>query len=171
MFEEKFCGLVNEIHLSLVIMNHKLQNLSPDEHILFQTKKHLIIFLPSVLMTLACLFFLFNSNPYVVKVTFLPAIAALLSWINDLLIYVSSSFTVTTKRVILKEGFFFKHTNEMRIATIANATVNQSLLGGFLNYGTVILYPFGGNADPFTQIADPYGLLKYLQLQLDKIDK
>lgn len=152
-------------------MNTRPENLQADETLLFQTKKHFIIFLPSILTTIVCFFFLFNSNPYVVKFTFLPAIAALLSWINDFLIYATSSYTVTSKRVILKEGFFFQHKNEMRITTIANVTVNQSLLGRFLNYGTVILYPFGGSADPFTQIAQPNVLLKHLQLQLDKVDK
>lgn len=146
-------------------------DLLPDETLLFQTRKHIIMFFPSVIITIICFFFIFNSNPWVVKFTIFPAAAALISWSNDILTYVTSYFAVTNRRVLLREGFFFKHMNELRLRTIANITVNQSLLGQVLNYGTVILYPFGGNADPFSQIADPYTLLKNVQMQLDKIDR
>jgi uncharacterized membrane protein YdbT with pleckstrin-like domain len=145
--------------------------LLPEEKILFQTKKHFIIFLPSILTTLACFFFLFNGNPYVVKFAFLPAIAALLCWANDSLNYITSRFAVTTKRVRMREGFLYKHISEMRLATIANITVTQSLLGQVLNYGTVIIYPFGGNADPFEQIADPNTFVKQVELQMDSLGK
>src|SRR5688572_13669165 len=102
-------------------------SLLPDEQILFNTKKHYIIFLAPVLLTLMTLFFLINSNPYIVKMSILPAFAAAFSWANELLNYFFSDFNVTNKRVTLREGFFFKHTNEARLSTIVNITVNQSL--------------------------------------------
>jgi len=152
-------------------MNIRELNLLPEERLLFQTRKHWMIFLPAALLTLICPLFLFSDNPFLVKFTFLPAIAALLYWLNAALTYITSFFAVTDKRVILREGFFFKHMNEMRLTTIANISVNQSLLGQVLNYGTLIIFPFGGNPDPFTQIAQPNEFMKVLQLQLQQIDK
>lgn len=145
------------------------QNLLVDETILYKTKKHYIIFFTPGLWTLVAFIFLMIGHPLVNKVAFIPGLIALASWLNEFLNYYTSEFVITNKRILMREGFFFKHTNEMRLATIANATVNQSLLGQLLNYGTIILYPFGGNADPFMQIAFPNEFQKQLQLQLDKI--
>ncbi len=76
---------------------------------------------------------------------------------------------MTNKRILMREGFFFKHTNEMRLSTIANIAVNQSLLGQMLNYGTVIVHAFGGDPDPFMQMAFPNDFHKHVQQELDKI--
>ena len=146
-------------------------NLLPDERIIFRTKKHFIIFLPSVLLTAACLLFLVHSNPFIIKVAILPGIAALISWANDFLEYMTAEFAVTTKRILMKEGFFFKHTVELRLAAIANVSTTQSLLGQYLNYGSINIQPFGGTPDMFSYIASAIEFQKQLQLQLDNIDK
>ena len=140
-----------------------------DEQICFRTKKHVIIFLAPIGWTLIALFFVLNPNPTVVKVSFAPIIAAVVIWINQLLSYVTSAFIITNKRVILSEGFFFRHTNEMRLTTVSNISMNQSLLGRLLNYGTLVIYPFGGNSDLFSDIAAPTTFQKQAQIQLDHI--
>lgn len=147
------------------------KQLLPDEKIVFRTKKHIMLFLVPALMTLFALGFLLSSNRYVQIAASIPAIAALFSWLNQYLIYVTSDFVITTKRVIMKEGFFYKHTNNTRLSTIANVSMDQSLLGQFLNYGTIILHAFGGDSDPFTQIAAPNDFQKALQMQLDRLVK
>jgi uncharacterized membrane protein YdbT with pleckstrin-like domain len=147
------------------------KNLLENERLLFSTKKHVIIFLPTLIFALITLFFYFNENVFLSQFAFLPGIATLLVLANAFLIYISSNFAITDKRIIMKEGIVFRHTNEMRLATIANASVNQSLLGQILNYGTVIIYPFGGGGDPFTLIAKPNEFQKQLQMQLDKITR
>lgn len=147
------------------------KNLLPDEQITFRTKKSMIIFLIPVILTLFTLFFLVNSNPYVFKISFLPAIAAAISWLTQSLLYNTSEFAVTTKRIIMREGFFIRHTNDTRLSTIANISVDQGLLGQMLDYGTVILHAFGGDADPFMQIAAPNEFRKQMQIQLDRLGK
>lgn len=143
------------------------QNLLPDEKILYRTKKHFIIFLIPVIWTLGAVFFYFNSNPMVVKISLIFVIAALFTWLNAFLIYYTSDFAVTNKRISMKEGFFFRHANDTRLTTIANVTVNQSLLGQILNYGTVVINTFGGTADPFSEINSPVAFQKLLQEQID----
>ncbi len=144
------------------------KSLLPDEKILFHTRKHWIIFAPPILLTLVAFIFLFYKNN-LINIAFLIGIAAAVSWINQILLYITSEFAVTTKRIIMREGFFFKHTNEARLAAIANASVYQSLLGQILNYGTIEIQPFGGRADPFVLIAHPNAFQKHLQMQLDVI--
>lgn len=146
-------------------------NLLSDEQILYRTKKHWIIFFTPALLTIAAFFFLLNQNEYVYRIAWLPAIAAVITGINQFLLYITSEFAVTNKRIIMREGFFFKHTNETRLTTIANASVYQSLLGQILNYGAIEIQAFGGNTDPFTLIAHPNTFQKQLQNQLDKMTK
>lgn len=142
------------------------KNLIADETIIFRTKKSLIIFVTPLIWIIATGFFYFNPNPYVVKTAILPAIVGLISVLNTLLVYITSDFAVTNKRVMMKEGFFFRHANETRLTTIASVSINQSLLGQLLNYGTVTISPFGGNMDSFTDIAAPIVFQKKAQEQL-----
>src|SRR5580765_2087823 len=137
-------------------MSYIEKNLLPDEQIAFRTKKHLIIFLMPMVWTAITVFFFLNTNPIIAKLAIAPAVVALFSWASQWLNYVTSAFVVTNKRVMLKEGFFFRHANEMRLTTITNVAINQSLLAQMLNYGTVVISGFGGTDDVFTQIDQPF---------------
>jgi uncharacterized membrane protein YdbT with pleckstrin-like domain len=154
-------------------MDHSMRyldkNLLTDETILFRTKKSIIIFLIPLILTIATFFFYVNPNPYIAKAAYILIIAALMTWLNALLIYFTADFAITNKRISMKEGFFFRHSNDTRLTTIANVTVNQSLLGQLLNYGTVVINTYGGSADPFAEIDSPFQFQKYLQSQIDKV--
>jgi len=146
-------------------------NLLTDERILYRTKKHWIIFFVPAVLTIATFFFFINQNVYVSSIAWLPGIAAAITWVNQFLLYITSEFAVTNKRIMMREGFFFKHTNETRLTTIANASVYQSLLGQILNYGAVEIQAFGGSTDPFMLIAKPNVFQRELQGQLDRVAK
>jgi len=152
-------------------MTHIEKNLLSDEQIIYRTKKHWIIFFAPAAWIIAALFFVFNSNPWVVKAALAPALAALVIGIGKWLNYITAEFVITNKRVMMKEGFFTRHSNELRLATVSNMNVNQSLLGQLLDYGTVIISPFGGREDIFTEIAHPFEFQKQTQTQLDKLVK
>jgi uncharacterized membrane protein YdbT with pleckstrin-like domain len=138
-------------------------NLLDGEKILYRTKKHFIIFLFPVFWTGVALFFWLSSNLFLVKISFVVGIIAALFWINQWLLYYVSEFAVTNKRIMLREGFFYRHINETRLSAIANVAVTQSLSGQILNYGTVFIKTFGGENDPFTEISGPVSFEKKLQ--------
>lgn len=143
--------------------------LLPDEQIAFRTKKHWIIFLIPAVLAAMTVFFLMSNNPIIAKMWMVPAIGMAITLLNQLLMYMTSEFAITSKRIIMREGFFFRHTNETRLATIANVSINQSPLGQIFDYGTVVIHAFGGDSDPFMQIAHPNAFQKALQGQLDKV--
>ena len=147
------------------------KNLLPDEQIVYRTKKHWIIFFGPAAWVIAAIFFALNPNPWVVKAAIAPALAAIILGLGKWLNYATSDFVVTTKRIMMTEGFFTRHTNELRLATVSNMNVNQSLVGQFLDYGTVIISPFGGREDIFTEIAHPFLFQRQTQMQLDKVAK
>lgn len=152
-------------------MSYIQNNLVPNEKILFRTRKSLIIFIAPIFFTLLALFFLLNSNPFVQKAAILVVIAAGCYWIHQLLMYYFSEFAVTNIRIMMREGFFVRHTNDTRLATLANITVNQSLVGQLFNYGTIFIHSFGGASDPFRDIHQPLEFQKILQEQLYLIQK
>lgn len=147
------------------------KDLLPDEQIIFRTKKSYIIFFMPVVWVCAAIGFLIIPNPIVHKVAVAPLVIAVITGFNQWLDYISSEFAVTNKRVIMREGFFFRHRNETRITAIANVSVDQSLLAQFLNYGTVFIHAFGGDKDPFDDMDKPNDFQKQLQIQQDKVAK
>lgn len=146
------------------------KNLLPDEHILFQTRKTLFIFVFPVLWTILCIFTssYINTNPILVTINWVPWLIALIFWLYVWIEYVTSQFVITNKRVMMREGFFNRHATELRLATISQVNVDQSLLGQLGNYGTISLNAFGA-ADAFSMIAQPLIFQKTVNIQLDKI--
>ncbi len=147
------------------------KNLLEGEEIIYRTKKHYIIFFVPLVWVLGTIAFLLTPNSLVVKAAIAPAIAAVFTGVNQWLEYITARFVVTNKRVMMKEGFFNRHANELRLATVSNMTVDQSLLGQILGYGAVTINPFGGNSDVFNDIANPFEFQKQTQAQLDKLVK
>jgi uncharacterized membrane protein YdbT with pleckstrin-like domain len=172
-------------------MSYLDKNMMPDEKIIFRTRKHLIIFLMPGVLLLFTLFFLTNNTitsgiyegihgifhgtsldalfsrlPFIV-IGLVTIVIGLKQWI----IYQTSEYIITNKRVIMREGFFDKTVCDTRLSAISHITIDQDLLGQALNYGTIAINSFGGNRDFFTQVADPYSLQKYVQSQLDQTTK
>lgn len=153
-------------------MSYFDNNLLADERILFRTKKHIIIFFYPLVWSLFSIYAsdYMRSNPILARLDWLPWVLALVLWVYTSLEYVFSEFAVTNKRVMMREGFFFRHANETRIATISQVNVNQNLVGVLLNYGMVTINAFGA-FDTFTLIAKPLEFQKYVNSQIDSIAK
>ncbi len=145
------------------MFNYISKNLLPDEKILYRTKKHWIIFVTPFILTIMTLFFFLNENPFVVMASYVLAIVTILSWLNQYLLYCASEFAITNKRIMMREGFFYRHTNESRLSTVSNVGATQSLLAQALGYGTVFVNTFGGETDTFTELDEPVKFQKKLQ--------
>lgn len=165
-------------------------SLSPDEKIVYRTKKHVIIFMvPVVFLLFTCLlcteihfvammnntfFMVTRQFPYLEHIHRLPALFMLLltaySGMQQWLIYTTSDYVVTNRRVVMKEGFFARFTSDSRLATVSHVTVDQNLLAQLWNYGTLTINGFGGNQDRFVQVANPSAFQRAVQTQLDMKD-
>lgn len=152
-------------------MSYLDKNLLEGEKILFRTKKHWIVFFPPVFWALVTIFLYFQPNPILQKIIFLPAILALIYLGNQLLLYYFSEFAITNIRIVMREGFFFRHTNDTRLSALATVDVIQGIIGQALDYGTVFINSFGGEKDPFMDIDSPVKFKNALQEQLYLIQK
>jgi uncharacterized membrane protein YdbT with pleckstrin-like domain len=150
-------------------MSYIDKNLLPDEKIMFRTKKHVVLFLWPLIWTLFALYATeyMTHNDLLVKMIFAPWLIALVLWTHAALEYQTSEFVVTNKRVMMREGFFTRHSNEMRLTAISQVNVDQSLVGQMMNYGTVYINAFGA-FDAYTLIASPFQFQKNVNEQLDK---
>lgn len=145
------------------------RNLLPDEQIVFRTKKHLIVFFYPVVWLIFSVFatVYMKDNFILAKLVLLPWLAGAVFWAGVALAYFSSDFAVTNKRVMMREGFFYRHANEVRISTISQVNVDQSPLGQLLGYGIVTIHAFGA-MDSYTVIAQPFEFQRAAQLEMDR---
>ncbi len=150
-------------------MSYIDRNLLPDEKIVFRTKKHLIIFFyPLVLLIISYYATGYMLNqPLLNKLIFAPWLVTGIFWAHTGLEYLFSDFAVTTHRVMMREGFFFRHANEMRVTTISQVNIDQGPVAQILNYGTVVIQAFGA-FDAYTLIAKPIEFQREAQMQMGR---
>lgn len=145
------------------------------EEILYQTRRHKIIFTYPVIWLLMSVvlfgvkwFFVFrpevNFALMIFSGIFLAAaiIHALVIWVN----YLCAEFGITNQRVIVKEGFLKRKTVEVFLKSVESVQVDQSLWGRMLNFGTVVVSGTGGVTDPLNMIRNPLDFKKQVQQRL-----
>lgn len=149
-------------------MSYIDRNLIAGERILFRTKKHFIIFFFPAAWTIFAIYAsrYMETQPFLNQLVWVPGAIALFLWAYYGLEYLFSEYVVTDKRIMMREGFFFRHTNEMRINTISQVNVDQSLLGQLLNYGILRIQAFGAQ-DYFTTISRPGEFQRSVNQQAD----
>jgi len=153
-------------------MSYIDRNLMQGETIQFRTKKHLIIFFFPIVWIVFCIYAsaYMLANPILTQVEWVPWVLAVFFWGYVGIEYLTSEFAVTNKRVLMREGFFHRHTNETRLNAISQVNVDQSLLGQILDYGIVTLNAFGA-FDAFPTISQPNRFQKVVNEQMDKMMK
>lgn len=77
----------------------------------------------------------------------------------------SSEFGVTDRRVVIKTGLVRRRTLEVLLRQIEAISVEQSVSGRLLNYGTVSLSGTGGVKETFHAIARPLEFRRAIQAQ------
>lgn len=146
------------------------KNLLTDEKVLFRTKKSLIIFAtPLVILLFVCFTTPYmQENPILHRILWLPWVVCGVIWMAVWLEYQMSEYVVTNKRVMMREGFFYRHTNELRIMSISQVNIEQSLIGQMFNYGAILINAMGAY-DAFSFIAKPNMFQRSVNEQLDKL--
>src|SRR5579863_1856873 len=99
-------------------MSYIDKNLLPDEQILFRTQKHVIIFFYPLMLTIFAIYAqqYMHDNFILARMEWIPAIIVLIYWAFMLLEYATSEFVVTSKRIMMREGFFIRHSTELRMS-------------------------------------------------------
>ncbi|MBM9519977.1 PH domain-containing protein [Desulforhopalus vacuolatus] len=109
--------------------NYVNNTLIRDEHVVYETKLHWILF-----CKLKALFSLF----------IVPAIDR-----------TTSEFVITNRRVVIKVGWFNHDAFEMNLSKIESVNISQSFIARILGYGTIIIVGTGGSKEMFHNISKP----------------
>lgn len=137
--------------------NYSKNNLVGSEFIVFETTRHWINFFSIPLI------FSLSVSYITGKSIWLVLGILLLNFLNLLIVINTDECVVTTKRVIFKSGVIFTKTLEMNLTKIESLSVEQSILGRILGYGTISIKGTGGTVETFLKINKPLEIRRKIQ--------
>lgn len=91
----------------------------------------------------------------------------LVSLVVTIIVYKTSEFGITDRRVIIKTGFIRRTTLEIMNTRIESLGVDQSIFGRVLNFGTLVVKGTGGSASSFPAISYPMAFRKQFHQTMD----
>jgi uncharacterized membrane protein YdbT with pleckstrin-like domain len=156
-------------------MSYVNRVLEPGERVVAVGKLHWIIYANAALFALSGLilfFVLVMSNPngvasnagefngralagfVLLAFLILGSISFVRAWFTQW----TTELAITDRRVIYKTGFIRRSTAEMNMDKVETVNVDQSILGRFLNYGTLHIRGTGTGIEHLHQISNPLEL-------------
>ncbi|MBF8305021.1 MAG: putative permease of the major facilitator superfamily [Acidobacteria bacterium] len=142
-------------------MGYIESNLLPDERVVYKATLHWIIFLKPFVVILIGIALLGVEPAIGGIVIVVGSVVGLPAFID----YKTSEFGVTSKRVIVKVGLLRRRTLELLLRQVEAISVDQSLLGRLLGFGSLTLTGTGGVREVFHNIASPLEFRRRIQGQ------
>lgn len=148
------------------------KNLMDDETIVHQVRLHpIILLIPSLTVSLlAGSLSVTKEIPLVYAIVGLLLVGALFRLTDRLILYLTSEFAVTTKRVLGKTGLISISTSEIVLAKVEAIRLSQTILGRIFNFGNVEVTGTGGTEEILRFIPDPIYFSKCVQEQLAQVE-
>lgn len=139
--------------------------LLPDEHVVYRTYLHWMVFArPAILFVIAIGFVITASaNGIVLANVLVPLVG--LDVANRFILYLTSEVGVTDKRVLGKTGWLSGRSVDTPLSTLEGFAVNQSVVGRMLGYGTVVVTSTDGLRRRLPHIDDPIEFRRRVQQQ------
>ncbi len=144
-------------------MSYVEKTLQPGETIIYRTRLHWIVFLPAIVALIAGLLAII-LGPYAKEdmlakllttlgyaMILFSLVLAISVWIQ----FISTEMAITNRRVVAKVGFIWRRTIEMERQKVESVSVDQSIVGRLLDYGTIIVRGTGSTLEPMANIDNP----------------
>ena len=142
-------------------MGYIKSNLLPDEEIVYIATLHWKSFVgPSLIFTVGLLLLAVQAILGVFVILF-----GLFIGLRAFIEYKTSEFGVTNKRVIIKVGLLRRRTLELLLRQVEAISVDQSIFGRMLNFGSVTLTGTGGVREVFHNISSPLEFRRQIHAQ------
>lgn len=131
------------------------------ENIMFEGRLHWIVFLFPIIILLAS-FIISEAN--IMSMLGIPLFIVGGVWfIFSFLNYISNSIQVTENFLIIRTGILVRQTLNFSIQQLESVDIIQSLLGCFLNYGSLLVKGTGGTKGLFGPMANPLTCRRFLE--------
>lgn len=149
------------------------RNLMDDESLEHITRLHAIVLLaPAMIVSvLAGTLSILSDLPLAWYVVSFVLFLAAMRLLDRLILYLTSEFAVTSKRVLGKTGLIRLNTVDIVLAKVEAIRINQSVLGRIFDFGDVLVTGTGGTVEVLSFIPDPQEFSKCIQEQLSLLDK
>lgn len=141
-------------------MNYTKRNLLPNEVVRYKATLHWILFVPAILWLV--LGFVLESY----GVAWIFIVVAFVSFGRTILRRLGSEFMLTNKRVVLRQGIISRKTVEVLLAKCEGISVNQSIVGRILGFGTLVVTT-GGATSHFDFVKRPVEFRNRVNEEID----
>jgi len=150
-------------------MKYAEQGLMKNEAIIYEAKKHWILFVPPALIFLI-LFAVLSASRLNGGLAFLAALLISgIVLIPRAIRYFFSEFAVTNKRVLIKRGLISRDSTELLLTKLEGIQVDQNIIGRLLNYGTIRVNAANAmHVNRYPRISDPLAFRKVVQEQIEE---
>jgi uncharacterized membrane protein YdbT with pleckstrin-like domain len=154
-------------------MSYTTRHLMSGEEVVRETRLHRIIYLPAAtLLALAILLFavVYSQGDAARKDLIFPEVligVAVVAAFPPFFRRMSSEFVVTNKRVLVKTGWVRRHSTELLLRQVEGITVDQTVLGRLLGFGTIVVEGTGSDRTPYRGIAGPLAFRLAVQEQIE----
>jgi uncharacterized membrane protein YdbT with pleckstrin-like domain len=139
-------------------------NLLPDEHVVHRAELHWIIFARAILVLAVGLVLLFV--PRIGQAGLVVLLLGVVMLVPPFVAYRTTELGVTNKRVIVKTGLVRRRTLELLLRQVEAISVDQSLLGRLLGFGSITLTGTGGVREVFHRVREPLELRRRIHGQV-----
>jgi len=140
------------------------ENLLPDEHVVYRAELHWIIFVRAILVLVVGLVLAFV--PRIAPAGLVVLLVGVVMLVPPFVTYRTTELGVTNRRVIVKTGLVRRRTLELLLRQVEAISVDQSLLGRVLGFGSITLTGTGGVREVFHRVRDPLGLRRRIHGQV-----
>jgi catechol 2,3-dioxygenase-like lactoylglutathione lyase family enzyme len=140
------------------------ENLLPDEHVVYRAELHWIIFARAILVLVVGLVLVFV--PRIGQAGLVVLLLGVVMLVPPFVDYRTTELGVTNKRVIVKTGLVRRRTLELLLRQVEAISVDQSLLGRLLGFGSITLTGTGGVREVFHRVREPLELRRRIHGQV-----
>lgn len=145
-------------------MSYIDENLLPDEHVVYRAELHWIIFARAILVLVVGLVLVFV--PRIGQAGLVVLLLGVVMLVPPFVDYRTTELGVTNKRVIVKTGLVRRRTLELLLRQVEAISVDQSLLGRLLGFGSITLTGTGGVREVFHRVREPLELRRRIHGQV-----
>ena len=137
-------------------MSYIKNTLLPDEKIIYLSHPHwIVIFRPCMVSIVIISFLLLGSRPSLLIISFC-SVLTLIACVSGLIVYYSSEFGITDKRIVMKSGFMGRVAFENSLDCIEGIEISQSIMGRILDYGSICIRGVSGTNELFSAVCHPF---------------
>lgn len=153
-------------------------NLLRDEKLVYSVRPHWVIFSSAFWMLVFAILFwvylpqfidmtIYNSWTLREIVTIALLLVGAYWFLRAYIYFQTSEYGVTNKRVLIKVGWIQRVSLELLLDKVEGVSVDQTIMGRILNYGTITIIGTGGTNDRFPFIPDPLLFRKNVQQEVE----